>query len=248
MFTKMQVTNNYLEKFDYTHSGNSNSSASHHFSSKWSDLSTEDNSSTTKNLVRTLIGGNFFEDNGVKDKFISLTFKNTKKFDISNLSECNVRHQIFIKKLQKLHPNLKYIMIPEVQKERNAIHYHMLTNIPYMEKKTLQKLWPYGFSDIRVKDSYIKAGKYLTKYLTKDKGNESFFRKRRVYTSHNLYRTYVVGDTDTQAHLLGYIWKFKHKWDYTYQFETEWQGECRYSCIKVDEEDRLFLNLPRDEV
>ena len=94
--------------------------------------------------------------------FITLTFKE----NIIDIENANRKFRYFIDTVRRKFDNFKYICVPEFQK-RGAVHYHLLTNIPYDsnlffsdEKKiwsvkhksyTIFKtlpFWKHGFSSI----------------------------------------------------------------------------------------------------
>jgi len=114
------------------------------------------------NQVRRLAHLNFTEN----DKFLTLTFNNDQRIDINNLQACLPFFQIFVRKMRKKYPSLRYIAVPEFQK-RGAVHYHMLCNIPFIVKSDLEKLWPYGFSKPKAIRGTTHLALYLCKYLSK---------------------------------------------------------------------------------
>jgi hypothetical protein len=155
--------------------------------------------------IELLLLGNF----SPMDKFITLTFRDTDKFDIRSLSDCNKRKSKFIKKFQKLVPGVRYLGIPEIQMKngRMAIHYHLICNAPYIHWKLLQKLWPHGTVDIAaiqdkkkllIKDMY-KGFKgfgeviaYMAKYMSKNIEFEQFKNHRRYFCSNNLEKPMTI--------------------------------------------------------
>jgi len=233
MYQKMQITHNFVETWVYENppSNGNNKTTKHKTTAEPRPYSY----TKSRNDVRSLIGGNFSMSNGVRNKLITLTFKNTKKFDISNLKQCNVRHRIFIKKVQAVFGQFKYVMIAEVQKERNAIHYHMLANLPYIEPREMKKFWPYGFSDIRVAGKVMKAIFYLTKYLTKESTNASFKGNRKVFNSRNLIRPIQVVDETSCAHLIREINQLKQPLVSRYRYKNQWLGTILYTSYVLNE-------------
>jgi len=136
--------------------------------------------------IRRLIHANFEK----YAKFISLTFKNTEKFNIQSLTECNDRKVTFLAKLRSINHKVKYICVPEYQ-DRGAVHYHVICNLPYLEKKVLKKLWPYGFSDIRAIDEVSRQAHYVAKYVQKNRLDPRFDGRRTYVTSTNLLRPVI---------------------------------------------------------
>jgi hypothetical protein len=133
------------------------------------------------NNLRRLIHANF----GVGSKFLTLTFSNDNDFDISSLTPCNKKLRYFIKKLRLQFPTLLYIGKPEYQK-RGAVHYHLVTNMDYIEKDQLAEMWKHGFVDIRRINTDEELGPYITKYLSKDITDDRFKGHRAYFYSKNL--------------------------------------------------------------
>jgi len=133
--------------------------------------------------VQRLIESNF-DKNSI---FLTLTFNNENKFDITDLKICNLKVHNFMARLKENFENLKYLIVPEFQK-RGALHYHLIINIPFIEKTLIEKHWKYGF--FKIKDIYrIEGiGSYFTKYLTKNSDDERLYGKRSFFTSKNLRR------------------------------------------------------------
>jgi len=133
--------------------------------------------------VQRLVESNFDKDS----IFLTLTFNNENNFDITDLKICNLKVHNFMARLKENFKNLKYLIVPEFQK-RGALHYHLIINVPFIEKKIIQKLWKYGF--IKLKDIYYieGMGNYFTKYLTKNSVDGRLYGKRSFFTSKNLLR------------------------------------------------------------
>lgn len=99
-------------------------------------------------------------------KFITLTFDNSNNFDITSLPTCHSYYVKFLKRLKRSVGVFHYICVPERQK-RGAIHYHMIVDLPYIQKEHLSHIWSHGFVDIRLIDDPVRRAAYLAKYLTK---------------------------------------------------------------------------------
>ncbi len=137
--------------------------------------------------------------------FITLTFENTDKFDITNIDDCNKRFRYFVDKIKRVYKDFKYICVPEFSKKRGekygveAIHYHLLTNISINDKKLMYsqkngskfmhiKYWNDGFTSVeKMSNDPKKVVGYISKYMTKDIDNKLFSRHRYFY-SRNLER------------------------------------------------------------
>lgn len=159
----------------------------------------------TKNTIYNIARSNVWK------WFITLTL-NSQKVDRSDYKQVVKKLITFLNNLQKRHcPNLKYLIVPELHKDRTNYHFHGLLaecdelgfvfnghfddngrpvfNIPQ---------WSYGFTTATLVESTERASSYITKYVTKE--SEQYLKnKHRYYTNRNTLRTLpeklVVGDT-----------------------------------------------------
>ena len=126
------------------------------------------------------------------DYFITLTI-DPKKLDSSDFKLISDKLNIWTNNLKRRYcPDLKYIIVPELHKDKNKWHFHgLFANIdnlplafsgkvcvgkyiydyakkPYATKIFNLPLWKYGYSTAtKVRDT-AKASSYITKYITKD--------------------------------------------------------------------------------
>lgn len=151
----------------------------------------------TKARIRTLAEANFLK----RCVFVTLTFADQTEFDISSISACHKRFSLFTRRMARKFKNFKYIAVFEVQEERGAIHYHMLTNIKYVKKKKLTKIWGLGHLDIRKVREMYQITRYLIKYMTKNAQDDRFKGRRKFFCSKNLDRPQKLGKFDAQHYL-----------------------------------------------
>ena len=147
-----------------------------------------------KERLKLLVLGNF----KFRDKFITLTFDPSKcNWDLENIDECNNKLRDFQKRLRRRKDNIKYIIVPERHKS-NRIHYHMVTDMDFMDKQEFEDIWGYGNTSINAIKNIKTLQYYLIKYMSKDfvlGGRLS----RRFYSSKNLTKpTTVYGDVPWQ--------------------------------------------------
>lgn len=129
--------------------------------------------------ITSLIECNFTR----KSVFFTCTFAD----NVTDLKFALKKWHIFITRLKKTIPNLRYIAVPEFQK-RGAIHFHAILNLSYVDKSLLDKYWTHGFSFVvRVYDSR-GIGIYLTKYITKNFGDYRFYNLKSFYSSKKLLK------------------------------------------------------------
>lgn len=119
-----------------------------------------------RNRIRQLITSNFDE----RSKFLTLTFKDTEKFDIRNVKACNHQFTLFIMRLKYRYPELKYVAVIEFQdtNDRGAVHYHIVCNLPYVPNKEIREIWGLGIIRINRIDNCDNVGAYVIKYMVKD--------------------------------------------------------------------------------
>lgn len=142
------------------------------------------NSIKALNKIRQLTLQNFTSKT---IKHLTLTFGDCD-FDINNPRICNSLLSEFMFKLRKKYPDFRYLGVLEFQK-RNACHYHVLYDLPYIKQEELAELWGHGFITIRKPDYVI--GTYLYKYLSKDLHDEKLKGVRVYFHSKNLEKPVI---------------------------------------------------------
>ena len=152
-----------------------------------------------KNITRSKINlQNLIKCNEKDFKtFFTLTFEE----NLTDVKEANKKFNVWCRNFRRLFPNFKYVCVPEFQK-RGAVHYHLMTNVPYTDTKVLLeerriynnksgwqigkdvKGWIYGYSMAKDMDNVNLVG-YITKYMTKDI-DDRLFSQHRYFYSQNL--------------------------------------------------------------
>lgn len=124
--------------------------------------------------------------------FVTLTI-NPKLLDNTDFNLVSEKLNIWTNNLKKRYaPDLKYIIVPELHKDKSKWHFHgLFANIgkmplvfsgkvcvgkfvyDYVKKPFATKiynlpLWKYGFSTATIIRDSSKASSYITKYITKD--------------------------------------------------------------------------------
>jgi len=150
-----------------------------------------------RNNIAMLAQGNFASN--PRSKFLTLTLNNDNQFDISSIEACNHRFQAFMCKLKRRYGEFRYIAVPEYHKNREAIHYHLLMDLPYTYKDTIADIWGHGFIDIRKITNTESIGGYFSKYLTKNANNDRFIGHHLYITSTNLIRPTITHITNPIA-------------------------------------------------
>lgn len=116
-----------------------------------------------RDTIRRLVTQNFDKANA---KFITLTFRE----NITDVKMANRMYKTFIQRLKVGYSSLKYVTVIEFQK-KGRIHYHMISNLPYIKAKELEDIWSNGFIKINAIDKVDNLGAYVIKYMTKDQAD-----------------------------------------------------------------------------
>lgn len=180
-----------------------------------------------RDMVRRLACCNF---NAEYDKFFTLTFKD-------NLTDVKVANRIFAKFIMRLKhkftKDLKYLAVVEFQ-NRGAVHYHVLSDIPFIPSDELQKIWGQGFVYINAISHVDNIGAYIVKYMTKDNTDERLQGQKAYLYSRNLKKpetliNHNLKDFDKIENKI--IKKYnldKQEAIYESTFDTEMLGQCDY--------------------
>lgn len=156
------------------------------------------------------------------DKFITLTFKD----NVTDIRQANKEFKKFIQRLNyNTKGRLMYIAVIEFQK-RGAIHYHMLSNAPYIENEQLNALWGNGFVKINKIDNVDNLGAYVTKYMNKDLKDDRLQGKRCFLTSKNLKREKEIYNAEIIDELLP---QFDINRVYHKSYDSEYNGKVIYT-------------------
>lgn len=155
--------------------------------SERSDEYKERNAFRAKNEIRRLVHRNFEKN----CKFITLTFRDTDTLDIRNVDECHKKFTAFIRRIKRRYGDVKYIAVPEFQDKngRGAVHFHLVTDLPFIEKEKLAEIWGYGFVQINKINAVTIAANYIAKYMTKYSYDNRFNGRRKYYPSRNLKKS-----------------------------------------------------------
>jgi hypothetical protein len=175
-----------------------------------------------KNTIRRLANGNFMS----ASKFLTLTFNNDQDFDIKDIGQCHARYKLFIKKMQELNPGMKYISVIEFQL-RGAVHYHILNDLPFIDKDVIAELWGHGFIDIREVDNPEFVGGYIAKYMAKNSLDPRFAFHRSYFASKNLSRPVTLYGFQTDE-ILAKLAKLKSNPVFENEYQSAYHGKVQY--------------------
>ena len=147
----------------------------------------QNNMHKSRNNFRRLITANF--DSG--SRFITLTFED-------NITDVKWANKEFKKYMQRMRyrygKDFKYANVIQFQK-RGAVHYHMMSDLPYIPQKELEKIWGHGFVGINKITHVDNVGAYMIKYMAEDMNDTRLMGEKSYMTSKNLDRPIeFVGD------------------------------------------------------
>lgn len=124
--------------------------------------------------------------------FLTLTFKE----DVKDLPTANYIFNKFIKRLNyevigEKKGFLQYVAVSEYQDKtrKGVIHYHIVFfNLKFIYADTMASIWGEGFIKIKKIGKVKDIASYLTKYMVKDFSDDRMDRKKRYFSSHNLFK------------------------------------------------------------
>ncbi|MGC4379452.1 protein Rep [Fictibacillus sp. Mic-4] len=180
---------------------------------------TRSNSVRCRNMIRRLCLANF--DN--KSKFVTLTFAE----NMQCLDTAHKQFKQFIQRMRYKYGTFKYIAVIEFQK-RGAIHYHMMSDLPYIPNEKLAKIWRHGFVRINNISKVDNVGAYMVKYMLKDVEDDRLAGRKAYLYSKGLTRPEVFKNDDA--------WRIVKENDlenkkivFTNSYISEYLGEVVYA-------------------
>jgi hypothetical protein len=173
----------------------------------------------TREMIRRLILANF--DN--HSKFITLTFRE----NVTDLDDANVRFKRFIQRMRYRHKGFKYLAVVEFQ-DRGAVHYHMISDLPFIKNKELADIWKQGFVKINDISHVDNVGAYMIKYMAKDLADKRLSGRKAYLYSKGLEKPAELRGEDAERVIEAYALEMK-KPVYTSSFEGEYTGHVDYT-------------------
>jgi len=176
--------------------------------------------------------------------FITLTFDSHKFGDkpFTDFKECNLIFSNFIKRLKRKYPNLKYLAVPEFQSDYyhrtnirkefgGNIHYHLLSNLPFIENTIFEKIWGYGFIKINNIRQVSAVGPYVAKYIGKELFDGRLNGKKKLFYSRTLNRSKII---ITYSKIKEYLNNLKSPLKLLHEttYKSEYLGRARYRLYK----------------
>lgn len=172
----------------------------------------------TRTMIRRLALMNF--DAG--SKFSTFTFAE----NVTDLTMAHKAWDKFVKRLRRRYGDFKYINVVEFQK-RGAVHYHMLSDLPYIPNSELAEIWGQGFVKINDIAHVDNVGAYVVKYMTKELFDPRFCGRKAYMCSQGLDRPIVYRGEDAERIIQLYDLEQK-KEVYTSSYTSEHHGQIIY--------------------
>lgn len=192
--------------------------------------------------VRRLINANFSDLDHVK--FTTHTFRDGELKNVWDLEEANplwkkfiMRLKHWLKKNYKPDFRLKYVAVIEFQDKngRGAVHYHMISNLPYIDKKIFEGIWRHGWIGINSlqgkhrddKKDVDNVGAYVIKYMTKNADDPRLRGQKSYLCSKGLEQpqTYRGDQAKIIEQVIGVD---KLEKVFTSEYESEHHGKISY--------------------
>lgn len=192
---------------------------------KGDDKSERENENRTKssrsarNRVRRQVLANFNEHS----KFITLTFKD----NVTDVQIANKEFKKFIQRMRRRYSSFKYLAVIEFQ-ERGAVHYHMMSDLPYIPNKQLNEIWRNGFVRINDIKHVDNVGAYMVKYMLKDVNDDRLKGNKAYLSSRGLDKEKVFRGEEAKRIIELYGLEGKEK-VFTNSYESEHHGQINYS-------------------
>lgn len=137
--------------------------------------------------------------------FITLTFGKFKKNGITD-KQANECFSKFMENLSANYGRGNYIAVKEHGDENNRVHFHLIIDMPFVDFRALNRAWCAATSDYcdyspnalttdreaRFIKSTVSAVKYICKYISKARGQES--NSRVIFTSRELSQAELKTD------------------------------------------------------
>lgn len=190
----------------------------------------------SKNTMRRLAIRNFKPSETL---FMTLTYRPSEFIYANDIDKADKHFREFIDTLRiESEQKVQYIAVREFTK-KGVIHFHVLTDFKIdgdfsdpdevdlrRWERDIAKVWSHGFVDIKVTNEIDNVGAYLSKYMSKEIGNDFFFRNKKYYLcSQGLKRPEIL--TGSVALDLYKAMNIKNE-VYTNSYESEYLGTITY--------------------
>lgn len=153
-----------------------------------------------------------------KDTLITLTYE--KEEDPNNIK---YNFDKFIKKIKYRFGNqIKYCYI-KYKQQRGVYHYHIITDINYIDKDVLQKLWVHGRSQISRIKNVNAIATYMANHINKETIDKKSYKEKIFQKSRTCETPQWIYGNDAEFILDTISSDYKEKFNRKY--DTEMYGE-----------------------
>jgi hypothetical protein len=180
-----------------------------------------------RDMIRRICIANFDEHS----KFLTLTYKRNE----TNVKAANIDFKKFIQKMRYRFGQFKYVAVIEFQ-DRGAVHYHVMTDLPYIPNAQLNAIWDHGFVKINDITHVDNVGAYMVKYMLKDVTDKRLAGQKAYLTSRGIDRPVSLRGDQAKAIIEAYGLEDRKK-AFESSYTSEHHGKIDYS----------EYNLKRDE-
>lgn len=180
-----------------------------------------------RDVIRRICLANFDDHS----KFVTLTFRE----QTADVKKANIDFKRFIQRMRRRYANFKYVAVIEFH-EKGGIHYHMMSDLPYIPKKQLEGIWSHGFVRINDITNVDNVGAYMVKYMLKDITDERLRGHKAYLTSRGLNKPITLRGIEAQEVLDLYRLEDKKK-VFTNSYISEHHGNINYSEYNLKREE-----------
>jgi len=186
----------------------------------------------TRRRLKNLINANVNQYKPMKDKFITLTFK--EELNRDEVIKC---FKLFNKRLRYKYSKYEYQYIAVIErgtKNTKRLHMHCLFfGLPYIPVIEFRAIWDYGNVDMKALKNYGDVANYILKYVEKTLRDTTYIPKgKKLYiTSMHLKKPINLFLTEELA--LKYLSIIPNKLIYEKYYNSIYVGNFRYQKLKV---------------
>lgn len=190
--------------------------------------------------------------------FITLTFNK----EVLDLKTSNICFDRFIKRMNYLIKDFKYLAIPEFQPISKRVHYHLISNYPLPKFKNTEErhayeqwfaktYWKNGYVNVNSVKNIKYVGIYISKYLGKELFDPRYFKKRKFIYSRTLRQPEIINRPEEVSNFLDYFNPDLLELVKEREFQSDRLGLIKTSIYRINEmtEDELtnFVSLDSQE-
>lgn len=162
-----------------------------------------------------------------KDILITLTYEREEDHEVIKYD-----FDKFIKKIKyRFGKDIKYGYV-KYKQERGVYHYHIVTDINFIEKETIKKIWSYGRSQISKIKNVNAIATYMANHINKDTIDKKEYRSKVFQTSRTCIKPNWIYGEDAENILHTISKNYKEK--FYKKYNTEMYGEMKIITYEID--------------